>query len=69
MARQSFTASLLLLAGQRFGLREGQEKSCQESVQHTLSTLRFWEAEAPDLKASRLILEDVAQQWYGHDNY
>lgn len=62
MVRQSFTAALLLLAAQRSGLQETDEASCHRSIQHTLSTLRFWEAEAPDLKASRLILEDVSSQ-------
>lgn len=38
------------------------DETCERSVQHTLSTLRFWEAEAPDLKASRLILKDVSNQ-------
>ncbi|KAF1931342.1 uncharacterized protein M421DRAFT_56388 [Didymella exigua CBS 183.55] len=61
MVRQSFTAALLLLAAQKSGLVANDE-TCERSVQHTLSTLRFWEAEAPDLKASRLILEDVSSQ-------
>lgn len=62
MARQSFTSALLLLAAQRSGLREADEESCERSIQHTISTLRFWEFEAPDLQASRLILEDVSSQ-------
>lgn len=62
MARQSFTSALLLLAAQRSGVPEADEESCERSIQHTLATLRFWEAEAPDLKASRLILEDVSSQ-------
>ncbi|KAJ4985190.1 vegetative cell wall protein gp1 [Stagonosporopsis vannaccii] len=62
MARQSFTSALLLVAAQRSGIREADEASCERSIQHTLATLRFWEAEAPDLKASRLILEDVSSQ-------
>lgn len=65
MARQSFTSALLLLAARRSGLREMTDEQCDESVQHTLSTLRFWEGEAPDLKASRLILEDVSSQSRG----
>ena len=32
---------------------------CEQSVQQNVSSLRFREGEAPDLKASRLILEDV----------
>ena len=59
MVRQSFTSSLLLLAAQRSDLLENVKEECEQSVQRTLSTLRFWEGEAPDLKASRLILEDV----------
>ena len=59
MVRQSFTAALLLLAAQSSGVVVDEE-SCARSVQYTLSTLRFWEAEAPDLKASRLILEDLS---------
>lgn len=62
MARQSFTSALLLLAARISGLRETADGPCEESVQYTLSTLRFWEGEAPDLKASRLILEDVSGQ-------
>lgn len=60
MVRQSFTAALLLLAAQRSELMT-DEDTCERSIQHTLSTLRFWEAEAPDLKASRLILEDLGR--------
>ena len=65
MVRQSFTAALLLLAAQSFGVI-ADEESCERSVQHTLSTLRFWEAEAPDLKASRLILDDLSRHLWNH---
>jgi hypothetical protein len=65
MVRQSFTAALLLLAAQRSRVI-ADEESCERSVQHTLSTLRFWEAEAPDLKASRLILEDLSRSSWSH---
>lgn len=67
MVRQSFTAALLLLAAQRSGIIM-DEGTCERSVQHTLSTLRFWEAEAPDLKASRLILEDLGHHLRTHVN-
>lgn len=59
MARQSFTSALLLLAARRSGLEAIADEQCEQSVQYTLSTLRFWEREAPDLKASRLVLENV----------
>lgn len=62
MARQSFASALLLLAGQKSGLREVFDGQYEESVQSSMSTLRFWEKEAPDLKACRLILEDIVQQ-------
>ena len=62
MARQSFTSALLLSAGRLSGLGVVDEESCKQSIRHTLSTLRFWEAEAPDLKASRLILQDVSKR-------
>lgn len=62
MARQSFTSALLLLAARRSGLHEIPEEQYEKSVQSSLSTLRFWENEAPDLKASRLVLEDIVQQ-------
>lgn len=67
MVRQSFTAALLLLAAQRSGVITDEE-SCERSVQHTLCTLRFWEAEAPDLKASRLILEDLSRWSHSRNN-
>jgi hypothetical protein len=62
MVRQSFTSALLLSAGRLSGLGVVEEESCKQSIRHTLSTLRFWEAEAPDLKASRLILQDVSNR-------
>lgn len=66
MARQSFTSALLLSAGRLSGLGVVDEESFKQSIRHTLSTLRFWEAEAPDLKASRLILQDVSNQVLVH---
>lgn len=62
MARQSFTSALLLLAAQKSGVGGTAAEQCEKSTQCTLSTLQFWEDEAPDLKASRLILEDVSRQ-------
>lgn len=62
MARQSFTSALLLLAARKSGVGEAAVEQCEESMQCTLSTLRFWEGEAPDLKASRLILEDISRE-------
>ena len=62
MARQSFTSALLLSASRLSGLGVLDEESCKQSIRHTLSTLRFWETEAPDLKASRLILQDVSKR-------
>lgn len=34
----------------------------EQSVQSSIATLRFWEREAPDLKAARQMLEDIHQQ-------
>ncbi|KAF2109813.1 hypothetical protein BDV96DRAFT_225381 [Lophiotrema nucula] len=65
MARQSFASALLLLAARKVGLSEVSMEQCEESVQVSMSTLRFWEDEAPDLKASRLILGDIVQQMHG----
>lgn len=59
MVRQSFTCALLLLAAQKAGVIDPGSEQCRESVRHTLSTLKYWEGEAPDLKASRIILEDL----------
>jgi hypothetical protein len=59
MVRQSFASALLLLAARKSGLLHEQY---EESVRSSLFTLRFWEDEAPDLKVSRLILEDIAKQ-------
>lgn len=61
MVRQSFTSALLLVAARKAGLSEVSESQCEEAVQSSLSTLRYWEKEAPDLRASRLILEDVVR--------
>lgn len=62
MARQSFACALLLLAARKTGLHELSQEQYDSSVRASLSTLRYWEDEAPDLKASRLILEDILQQ-------
>ncbi|OAL54655.1 hypothetical protein IQ07DRAFT_531020 [Pyrenochaeta sp. DS3sAY3a] len=62
MARQSFACALLLLAARKTGLHEQSQERYDSSVRASLSTLRYWEDEAPDLKASRLILEDIIQQ-------
>ena len=62
MVRQTFASALLLLAARKAGLHDVLEEQHEESVRASLSTLRFWESEAPDLKASRLILEDIVQQ-------
>lgn len=61
MIRQSFASALLLVAARKAGLSEVSEEQCEEAVQMSLSTLRYWEKEAPDLRASRLILEDIVQ--------
>lgn len=62
MVRQSFSSALLLLAAQKAGLAEIQEVPLKETLQLTLGTLRYWEKEAPDLGASRLILESIMQE-------
>ncbi|KAF4967059.1 hypothetical protein FSARC_5350 [Fusarium sarcochroum] len=64
MLRQSFTSALLLLIAQKAGLLESLRTECEHSVNLSISTLRYWEAEAPDLKASRQILEDIIEQLY-----
>ncbi|KPM42150.1 hypothetical protein AK830_g4438 [Neonectria ditissima] len=62
MARQSFASALLLVAAQKAGLNEQMGEQCVSSVNISALTLGYWEAEAPDLKASRLILEDMIDQ-------
>ncbi|KAI5456060.1 hypothetical protein BGZ63DRAFT_367757 [Mariannaea sp. PMI_226] len=64
MVRQSFASALLLMAAQKARLVGDLSKRCEESVNLTVLTLRYWEAEAPDLKASRLILEDIVENLY-----
>jgi hypothetical protein len=59
MVRQSFASALLLLAACKAGLSEVAIEQCEFSVKATLSTIQFWENEAPDLKASRLILQKI----------
>lgn len=61
MARQSFAAALLLMAARKSEVFNLPEEQYEESIQSSISTLRYWECEAPDLKASRLILEDLAR--------
>ncbi|KAF2448339.1 hypothetical protein P171DRAFT_353501 [Karstenula rhodostoma CBS 690.94] len=62
MSRQSFACALLLLAGRRAGIEVLPDEQCSESVQASIATLKFWEDEAPDLKASRQILQDIHDQ-------
>ena len=62
MSRQSFACALLLLAGRRAGIEVISDDQCDESIQASIATLKFWEDEAPDLKASRQILEDIYGQ-------
>lgn len=62
MSRQSFACALLLLAGRRAGIHVLPDDRCWESIQASIATLKFWEDEAPDLKASRQILEDIHGQ-------
>ncbi|KAI6747664.1 hypothetical protein HG530_015772 [Fusarium avenaceum] len=64
MARQSFASALLLLIAQKAGLLDSLRKECEQIVNLSISTLRYWEAEAPDLKASRQVLEDIIEQLY-----
>jgi hypothetical protein len=61
MVRQSFAAGLLLVAAHRAGLlpSEISPADCADALNTCLATLRYWEREAPDLRASRLILEDM----------
>lgn len=66
MSRQSFTSALLLLAARKAGVSVIPIEQFEKSVSCSLATLRFWEQEAPDLKTSRQILEDVCQQLQLH---
>lgn len=61
MVRQSFASTLLLLAAYKAGVEEVSLATCMEAVQLCLSTLRYWEQEAPDLRASRTILEAIVR--------
>ena len=61
MSRQSFACALLLLAAQRAGILAISPERYEQSVQSSIATLRFWEREAPDLKAARQMLEDIRQ--------
>ncbi|THX77328.1 hypothetical protein D6D04_06385 [Aureobasidium pullulans] len=62
MVRQSFNAALLLVAAQRSGRSGLTHEQYEEAVDLSMSTIRYWEAEAADLKASRVILESVVSQ-------
>jgi hypothetical protein len=61
MVRQSFAAGLLLVAARRSGLTVGEisDMDFMDTMRTCIATLRYWEHEAPDLRASRLILEDM----------
>ncbi|KAL5421145.1 hypothetical protein PMIN06_007295 [Paraphaeosphaeria minitans] len=59
MSRQSFACALFLLAGGLAGIEVLPVAQCSDSVQASIATLKFWEDEAPDLKASRRILQDI----------
>ncbi|KAI5246329.1 hypothetical protein E4T42_06391 [Aureobasidium subglaciale] len=59
MVRQSFNSALLLIAAHKAGLSGLPQKQFEETVRLSVSTIRYWEREAADLKASRLILQDV----------
>jgi len=61
MVRQSFACALLLLAARKAGVREASTDHCEEVVRSAVMTLLYWEQEAPDLKASRLILESIVE--------
>ncbi len=67
MVRQSFAAGLLLVAAQRAGLTSGQISNVdlREALQTCLMTLQYWEREAPDLGASRMIFEDLTADILG----
>ncbi|KIW35701.1 uncharacterized protein PV07_02385 [Cladophialophora immunda] len=61
MVRQSFAAGLLLVAAHRSGLTDGEisDAAFSDTMRTCIGTLRYWEREAPDLRASRLILEEM----------
>ena len=59
MVRQSFASALLLVAAYKSGVEAATKDVCQRATQVTLATLRYWEQEAPDLRASRIILEGI----------
>jgi hypothetical protein len=64
MVRQSFAAGLLLIAGRRAGFEIISENAFRQALCICHATLRFWEREAPDLRASRLILKDIASDCF-----
>ncbi|KAF2009396.1 hypothetical protein BU24DRAFT_444855 [Aaosphaeria arxii CBS 175.79] len=60
MVRQSFSASLLLLVAYKARLVESlTDEQFQDALGSAIATLQFWEKEAPDLQASRVILQEV----------
>ena len=67
MVRQSFAAGLLLVAAHRAGLTSGRvsDVDFKETLHTCLATLQYWEREAPDLGASRLIFEDMTAHLAG----
>lgn len=62
MVRQSFASTLLLLAARKAGLAEVSDGRFEQALHSTMGILRYWEKEAPDLHASRLILEEIVQE-------
>jgi hypothetical protein len=61
MVRQSFASVLLLLAARKRGIEQASTNMCIEAVKICSATLAYWEKEAPDLKASRTILDGIAR--------
>ena len=59
MVRQSFASALLLVAAHKSGVEVATLDICRYATQVTLATLQYWEQEAPDLRASRFILEGI----------
>lgn len=62
MSRQSFASALFLLAARKAGIISIPFEQFQESILSSIATLQYWEREAPDLKASRQILENIYHQ-------
>ena len=58
-ARQIFTAGLLILAAVKSSRVDVPKGQWAEAVNLVVASLRYWEVEAPDLRVSRMMLQDI----------